>query len=89
MGKPVYARLVNLGTMPNKTSKTYEAFATGVDNIVSADFTYKSGSVRYFNTTDITWYIGCYSNPYIVMTTTKDMSAYTGYLLCKYTKSAD
>ena len=88
-GKPVYARLVNLGTMPNATSKTYQSFATGVDDIVSAEFTYKTSDTRYFNNPDISWYIGCYNNPYIVMTTTKDMSGCTGYLLCKYTKKAD
>lgn len=88
-GKPVYARLVNLGTMPNATSKTYQSFATGVDDIVFAEFTYKTSDTRYFNNPDISWYIGCYNNPYIVMTTTKDMSGCTGYLLCKYTKKAD
>lgn len=89
MGKPVYARLVNLGAMPNATSKTHQSLAIGVDNIVYVGFTYKKSDVRYFNNPDITWYVSCYNNPYIVVTTTKDMSAYTGYLLIKYTKTAD
>ena len=88
-GKPVYARLVNLGTMPNATSKTYYDLAIGVDDIVSAEFIYKTIDTRFFNNPDISWYIGCYNNPYIVMTSTKDMSGCTGYLLCKYTKKAD
>jgi hypothetical protein len=90
-GKPVYALLKNLGAMPNSTTKTIYDLANNVDNLVSADLTLDKGEARHIDNkfTELRWYIGCYSNPYIEISSTNDKSGYTGFLRMKYTKSTD
>lgn len=90
-GKPVYALLKNLGAMPNSTTKTIYDLAVNVDNLVSADLTLDKGESRCIDNkfTELRWYIGCYSKPYIEISSTNDKSAYTGYLLFKYTKTTN
>ena len=90
-GKPVYAKLKSLGAMPNAATKTFYTLAENVDNLVFAELTLDKGESRCIDNkfTDLKWYIGCYSSPYIEYSCTTDKSAYTGFLLMKYTKTTD
>ena len=90
-GKPVYAKLINLGAMPNAKTLTKYDLAENVNNLVDAKLTLDKGdSICIDNKfTELKWYIGCYSKPYIEYSSTTDKSAYTGFLLLKYTKSTD
>ena len=101
-GKPVYVKCVNIGALPNASRATLNTIAAvGRETIVSATgiatngsdarpFPYRAGAttsgygdvdlaVRTTGTQSITGYI----------TTTIDMSAFTGVLILKYTKSTD
>ena len=101
-GKPVYVKCVNIGALPNASRATLNTItAVGRETIISATgiatngsdarpFPYRAGAttsgygdvdlaVRTTGTQSITGYIG----------TTVDMSAFTGVLTLKYTKSTD
>ena len=90
-GKPVYARIIDFGKLPNATTKTYYDLSLGVDNLVFAEFTIDKGDSRAidWSSGEIKWYIGCYNNPYLEVKCTTDKSAYNGYLLFKFTKKED
>lgn len=87
-GKPVYAKLIDIGYLPNATSKNIDGvIESGVDDLVELKCILKSGYVRRNSDGLVDVHLGV-ENPYAWLTvkTTSDMSAYTGKVLIKWTR---
>ena len=86
MGKPVYVKLVNFGSLPNAASKS---FAHGIEN-VSIPFSIEGHITNGFRNavgqSDVTWSV---TANYITAGTSTDMSARSAYVKIKYTKTTD
>ena len=93
-GKPVYAKLINFGNLPNKGTTTFKHGIANIDRVISA-----CGNAK--NETD-GWTFTFPSSPKlpmvsglmastedIIATTGVDWSAYTLYVHMKYTKTTD
>lgn len=87
-GLPVYTKYVNLGQLPaSGRSQTYYNLASQVKQLVRAELIAVSSEASYCNLTTMTWYVGSYGDPYIVVTSTgEDHTNKTGYILLEYTK---
>lgn len=91
-GQPVYAKLVNVGTLPNNGYKDVYNLASGVKTLVSASLTVNNTSTGATFTglrmVEISyWYVGSYGDPYFVVQTTGDLTNCEGLVLLKYTKT--
>lgn len=94
-GKPVYAQLVNLGTLPNATSGAVPLPITGAEKFIEYNLVETSTSnpnYQNLNTTDIELVFG-FNNPgstngssWVDIHAKANHSAYTGELSMKYTK---
>lgn len=94
-GKPVYAMLVNLGTLPNATSGAVPLPITGAEKFIEYNLVETSTSnpsYQNLNTTDIELVFG-FNNPgstngssWVDIHAKANHSAYTGELSMKYTK---
>ena len=84
-GKPVYVKLVDFGTFPNKTFKEVEHGCTNVGVMISC--------IGYLGNATANNYPGVsavFANPtYIRADTDSDFSAFTGQFILKYTKTTD
>lgn len=88
-GKAVYTKCCPLGNLPNATQKTVGALVDdNIGMLVNADVVVCSDAWSYINHPSVTCYVANeYGSRYAVLTTNTDMSAYTAYLLLKYTKA--
>lgn len=87
-GKPVYAQIVNFGTLPNVSTKRLNH---NIQNISSAIAVYGQSQDQALT-------VGAFSggitainadNTQIVITTSQNLSAYGAYVAVKYTKTTD
>lgn len=94
-GKRVYAKRVDLGTLPNKTNKTVETGISGNYNIIKVDtIAIKSDRTsvieigRATSSATLSWYLNITGNNIysFVMQATDDRSSYSGYATIYYTK---
>lgn len=91
-GKPVYAKLVNFGALPNATTST---LAHGISNI--ANIIFASGSASNGQSLPCTNFGGSANDSVaisadttnIYVTTTQNLSTLTASILLKYTKTTD
>ena len=91
-GKPVYTMLVDVGVLPNNSTKMVMDFVTDAYDLVSAELKFgTTGGYPDFcgSVNDIEWWLEMYSDGIIRfhVRTTADRSGRTGHLLVKYTKS--
>ena len=100
MGKPVYVKAIDFGTLPNSTSKSIRDTSVGsVKDIISysAFFNTTQGdsvTIPYGLTSsghncDIAEVSGGSTGIYVVILTKIDLSANTATIICKYTKNTD
>jgi hypothetical protein len=89
-GKVVYIKLINLATMPNKTtSYTGKVFPVGAKNVQLTGFAYEASSNEYYplNYPGVKIFANTKTNAqYIGVTTDADWSGCTAYFIAKYTK---
>ena len=88
-GSKLYAKTVNVGTLPNNTSSTDAHGISGLATVVRIIGTADNGTnqipLPYFNASN-----GCeiyIDDTYINLVTTSDLSGYSGYVTLEYTKS--
>lgn len=88
-GKPVYAKLVYFGALPNNTFGNVKHNITGSDKIVSCTLSFYNNadtySAPYFENGTIKAYAQANAT-YVTVSTTTDYSSYTGVVVLKYTK---
>lgn len=93
-GSDVYEKVVDLGALPNNTTKNIAHGITNLDYIISFGGTAKSGGtlipIPYTPLAAIAenGIALLFSDVNIGITTGKDRSSYTGYITLRYTKSA-
>ena len=90
LGRPVYAKVVNFGALPNATEKRAAHGATNIDVICQFAVVAESGVETV--TVNSAWFIDhCYANATeIVIKTNYDMGAWKNcYCTLKYTKTTD
>lgn len=92
-GKPVYAKSVDLGAMPNTTYKLVAHGIADLDDIIDVRGTATNGSSRVFipstvGSMPMEWNIGLV-NASIVVVTGSDASKWYGSALVKFTKTTD
>lgn len=92
-GKPVYAQIVNCGSMPNNTTKTYELGITGLEGIVSCWVQFANGedlipwtSSDLKNTVKLDT-VSPWNGGRVSVTTNYDASSSNMWVNVKYTKS--
>lgn len=87
--KPVYAKLLNGGTMPNASSKTVD-ISLSPSKVVSLQVVVTDGTyaleLPYIFATGEVRAIGYIKNTHVTLATMADLSAYTAIILVKYTK---
>ena len=90
MGKPVYAKLVSFGALPNSSSKNVEHGIAGIDHVcgVYAEAKYPNDtSLAMIGWADV---VNCFATlSSITVETAADRSGYNGYFTLKYTKRTD
>ena len=95
-GKRIYRKVVNVGTLPNKTIKTTAHGITNADRFVDVrGIAYTSNAnthlpLPYVNSgSSMTDTIGIYANSsnVAISSTNYDFSAYSGYAILEYTKT--
>ena len=86
LGKLVYAKVIDLGTLTNNTTKTVDAGITNMLSAVSIQFIMSSVAVvSHPNITKIT-----FNDNKVSVATNADMSGWTSCrAICKYTKTTD
>ena len=93
-GKPVYAKAVNVGTLPNNAYKEAH-FAYNIDAIIRLDGYAYWNTTRYtdkmpiFNLADYNVNIVLYGHTALRFTTSSDMSNYNAHAVLYYTKTTD
>lgn len=87
-GKPVYAKLVDCGNMPNKTSKTVSGVFTSMKDVCLLIGSMRIGSTGGFLAVNDQVLVNNNATG-IQITTTEDYSAWTLRVLVKYTKTTD
>ena len=94
-GSTVYEKVVDLGTLPNNTTKNVAHNISNLGLIISADFMAKDSSGQYIQmpfTVALRDYINYQVSVYatstnIVIETGSNRSAYSGYAILRYTKA--
>lgn len=92
LGKPVYVKLVDFGSLPNNTSKGV-VIASNMDSVISIEvIVYSPESLKgaYFTgASGITNVSAVPSNSNVWINTDQDLSATAVYCFCKYTKTTN
>lgn len=84
-GKPVYAKAVNFGAMPNNSQVSV---AHGIQNIQSC--IYVGGTIGTYNLLGFIGVISVFCGvANIAIKTSEDLSSYSAVVILKYTKSTD
>ena len=85
LGKPVYAKLVNFGALPNASNKSVAHNLASPLNMVDGKITDSNGSfVTNYNIKNF-----AISTANMIVETETDMSGVSAYILLKYTKTTD
>ena len=87
-GKSVYAQLLDAGYLPNASSKVLNGvIQSGIDELVALECTFSGGWTKKTHDPRIDLTMGV-EQPYawVTITTTADLSAYTGRVLIKWTR---
>lgn len=88
LGKPVYAQIVNFGTLPNGSTKRLNHNIQNISSVIAV----------YGQSQDQALTVGAFSggitainadNTQIIITTSQNISAYGAYVAVKYTKTTD
>lgn len=95
-GSPVYEKVVDLGYLPNNTTKNVAHNISNLGLIISADFVAKDTSGQYVFMPHVVAnrdYIGYQVSVYatstnIVIEVGSNRSAYSGYAILRYTKAS-
>lgn len=88
MGKPVYAKLIDVGYLPNASKKVVDSvISSGIEELVDMECVTTGSWLRRKNDSRVDLEMGV-GQPYawINITTQEDMSAYTARILLKWTK---
>ena len=89
-GSPLYAKVVDFGSLPNSTSKSVAHSITGLDQVIRAEFvSYSSGATRWREVTytsagNVRWEVNTTN---ITCVTTSNFSGETGRVVLVYTKT--
>lgn len=91
-GMSVYTMLVNFGTLPNNTTKTVSAQASGVTNIIDISGvmhqTVDNCVGEMFGQDKVSHWVDIYSDSLRVgIVSSADLTGYTGYIVLKYVKA--
>ena len=96
LGKPLYRKVVNIGSLPNSTSKNVSTGLSNIDTMCKLYGTaYGSGNmlpIPHASASSIASSIGAFlTNNYGTLTiqTGSDRSSYQGYVIVEYTKTTD
>ena len=87
-GKPVYAKLLDAGYLPNASSKVLDGvIQSGIDELVALECTFSGVWTKKTHDPRIDLTMGV-EQPYawVTITTTADLSQYTGRVLIKWTR---
>lgn len=93
--KPLYAKTISIGTLPNNATKTTAHGISDIDTICSIDGIAYDGSGKtlplgYINVDSYTYDVQVEVGKVNVEIKTKiDFSSYTGYITLRYTKTTD
>ena len=87
LGKPVYAKLVDFGALPNVTDKILMHGIANISAVVGMELIATNNSALLSNHKSIGEIIG--NDEYFAVNTTTDMSHLTANIVCKYTKTTD
>ena len=92
-GKILYQKTIDVGALPNNTTKEVTAGISNMDQLVRLTGTMSDASDSYaipqFNST-LQWILSVWyrkSTDKIIMMSTKDYSTYNGYVTLQYTKT--
>ena len=88
-GKPIYRKVVDVGTLPNATSKTVLHNIQNLDSVVNLKLIAKdniNNIVCNFGGTNLSVYIDVTN---IIITSNNNFTGYSGYVIIEYTKTTD
>ena len=90
-GKPIYRKVIDIGTLPNTTTKSVDHGITNFDLCISLVGVVRNSTSRLTIPSvwnDATETIGIYANgTSVIVSTSKDRSSFSGYAIIEYTKS--
>jgi hypothetical protein len=91
-GKPIYTKVVSLGTLPDTSSKTIPHNITNLGVMVSSFVSFGENGrfpyvVPYYDSSKNTFTIMATVGEVIIITTTLDVSHYSGIAVLRYTKA--
>ena len=86
-GKPVYAKLIDFGSLPNISRKTISHNIQNVQSIVDIAATTSNGAIM--NDMELAGSNFTANNSVIVCQSSVDQSSFTAKVLLKYTKTSD
>lgn len=95
-GSPVYEKVVDLGALPNNTTKNVAHNISNLGLVISADFSATDGNGQYIfmphavaNSNYIGYQVSVYAtSTNIVIEVGSNRSAYSGYAILRYTKAS-
>lgn len=95
-GSPVYEKVVDLGTLPNNTTKNVAHNISNLGLVISADFSATDGNGQYIfmphavaNSNYITYQVSIYvTDTNVVIEVGSNRSAWSGYAILRYTKTS-
>ena len=93
-GKPIYRKVVNIGSLPNATTKSVASGITNLDNLITIIGYTKSGTtILPLPLVDVNNMNGMitvyYSNGDVIIRTGIDRTSFSGYVILEYTKTTD
>ena len=91
-GKPIYTKVVSLGTLPDTSSKTIPHNITNLGAMVSSFVSFGENGrfpyvVPYYEQSNNTFTIIATVGAAIIIKTTLNVSSYSGIAVLKYTKA--
>ena len=95
LGKPLYRKVINLGNLPNNTTKNILHNISNLDVLVNCYGTAKrtDGNILILPNVDkdgLQYSVRLSANSYqLIVTTGSDRSAFSGYAVMEYTKTTD
>lgn len=92
-GKPIYRKVIDIGTLPDTTTKSVAHGITNFDLCISLVGVVKNSTSRLTIPSvwnDATETIGIYANgTSVIVSTSKDRGSFSGYAILEYTKTTD
>lgn len=91
-GKPIYRKVIDLGALPNNTSKNVAHGITNLDNIISMNTIVKGGTVNFVLPAArvvLSGQIGVFRDgANITVETNTNRTTFTGQVVLEYTKTS-